>query len=107
MKHILLDQNVPRKLARKLGPHQIETAFQRGWSGLANGDLITAAEAAGFDMMITADQNLEYQQNLRARRLAIIVLDTNRWQLLDARVDLICAAVESARASSFQKIRFW
>lgn len=105
MKHILLDQNVTTKLARKLGPPRIETAFRRGWSSLANGDLITAAETAGFDIMITADHNLEYQQNLAFRHIAIIVLDTNRWPLLEARIDLICAAVASATSSSFQKVR--
>lgn len=71
---ILFDQGTPLPLRKSLTGHEITTAFRAGWSELANGELIAAANSAGFDAMVTTDQNLKYQQNLSARRIAIIVL---------------------------------
>ena len=59
---ILFDQGTPLPLRRVLSAHSIETAWQRGWSEISNGELLTAAELAGFDVFITTDQNLRYQQ---------------------------------------------
>jgi len=75
---IIFDQGVPVPLRRFLSEHVVETAFERGWSTLSNGDLISAAEAA-FDLFVTTDQSLRYQLNLIGRRLAILVLPTTRW----------------------------
>ena len=102
MKRILLDQNIPRKLAGQLAPHRVETAANLGWAALTNGELITAAENDGFDILLTADQNLQYQQNLAERRITIIVLDTNRWRHIEAQVSVIRAAVEAAGRGRFQ-----
>jgi hypothetical protein len=73
MSRILLDQNVPRGLRQHLRGHDVETAAHRSWGTLANGELIAAAEAAGFQFLITADQNLRYQQNIAGRVIAIVV----------------------------------
>jgi hypothetical protein len=72
---IVFDQGTPAPLRRALTGHAVATAFELGWSGLANGDLLREAEAQ-FDLLITTDQSLRYQQNLAGRRLAILVLPT-------------------------------
>ena len=70
---ILLDESLPRRLCGKLPGHSVSTVTQRGWSGTENGELLRIA-AREFDVFLTADQNLEYQQNLQALPLAVIVL---------------------------------
>ena len=81
---VLFDVNMPRPLRRELPDHEIVTAQAMGWGELENGDLIQAAESAGFSALVTADQNLRYQQNLTGRRLAIIVLPSNKLRVLQA-----------------------
>jgi len=76
---ILLDQNTPVPLRDALVAHQDETAYERGWAELSNGDLIAQAESAGFDILITSDQNIPYQQNWAGRTLGLLVLSTNDW----------------------------
>ena len=73
---VLLDHCVPRPLRRHLPGHSVKTAYQMDWALVKNGDLIHAAEAE-FDVMISSDQSLRYQQNLKKRRLALVVLPTN------------------------------
>ncbi|MBN8734587.1 MAG: hypothetical protein J0L64_28905, partial [Acidobacteria bacterium] len=74
---ILLDESVPQKLRLLLDArYVVVTTWYQGWSGLKNGALLEAAEGAGFDLFLTADQELAYQQNLAARRIAVIVLGT-------------------------------
>ena len=77
---ILLDESVPQKLRLIIeGGHTVVTAWYQGWSGLKNGALLNAAEQAGFDLSITADQESSYQQNLTGRKMALVVLSTNNW----------------------------
>lgn len=71
---ILFDQGTPVPLRRQLPEHDVATAFEQGWSALSNGSLLDTAEHAGFELLITTDSNLQYQQNLTERRIAIIVL---------------------------------
>lgn len=71
MHRILLDENVPAALRHLIGGHEVRPAYEMGWSGLANGELIAAAEADGFAILITADRNIRYQQNLTNRRIAL------------------------------------
>jgi len=74
---VLFDHNVPWKLRRALFAHEVSTADDMGWATIANGALLTAAEIGGFDLFLTCDQNISYQQNLKGRRLALVVLSTN------------------------------
>jgi hypothetical protein len=78
MSRILFDQNVPVGVRQFLPGHDVRTAYQMGWADLSNGELLVAMEAAGFDVLISCDRNLAHQQNLAGRRVAILVLDTNR-----------------------------
>jgi len=71
---ILLDEQLPRQLAPYLIGHDARTVQQESWAGLKNGVLLTSAEAAGFDVFLTGDQNLEFQQNISKRRLGVVVL---------------------------------
>ena len=101
---IIFDQNVPRALARNLGPHQVTRSAEKGWQELKNGDLLAAAEAAGFDLLITCDQNLEYQQNLTGRKIAIIALSTNNWPLIRERAEAVVTAVAKAKPGTYRTV---
>ena len=82
----------------------METAHERGWSRLKNGDLIAAAEAAGFDLLVTTDRSLKYQQNLSARRLAVVVLLTTSWPRIQRALPSVVAAIDGAFAASYAEV---
>jgi predicted nuclease of predicted toxin-antitoxin system len=71
---VLLDEQLPRHLARELRGHEVNTVQQKGWAGLRNGELLRCAADAGFEVFVTADRNLEFQQNLSQTRLGVILL---------------------------------
>ena len=79
---VLFDANTPAPLARSLRHHHVTRADELGWQGLDNGALLDAVEKAGFDVLLTCDQNVGYQQNLTHRQLAVIVLSRNHWPTL-------------------------
>ena len=81
-------------LRQLLSGHSVSTAYEMGWSELANGDLLEAAEA-DFDALVTADQNLRYQQDLTGRRLAILVLPTTSWPRIRAHEEQVVAAINA------------
>jgi hypothetical protein len=101
---ILLDHCVPKPLRRWLSGHEVRTCHEEGWDAFLNGELIAAAEAAGFDVFITADKNLRYQQNIALRRLAIIELPTNRLSLLPFLVPALQQALTGATPGSYHEI---
>lgn len=82
---ILFDQGTPAPMRHSLTAHTVSTAYEMGWSALANGDLLDAAEAH-FDVFVTTDQSLRYQQNLSGRQLAILVLPYASWPKLQRRL---------------------
>ena len=84
--------------------HIVEEARSRGWDTLGNGELLDAAEAAGFDVFVTTDRNIRYQQNLTGRKIAIIVIDKARWRLIRRRLPEIAAAVAAAERGSFVQV---
>ena len=84
--------------------HTVETAYERGWSELQNGELIAAAEAAGFEVFVTTDRNLKYQQNLTARTLSIVVLLTTSWPRIQLSLPAVLTALECARAEAYQEV---
>jgi hypothetical protein len=98
---IIFDNSTPGPLARSLIGHEILTCPKLGWTRLENGELLTAAEAAGFELMITADQNLKYQQNLAKRRIALIVLGSNYWPTVRQFSALIAANADAAKPNSY------
>ena len=106
MSLILFDENVPDGIRRHLTGHTVETAPERGLASLTNGELIEAAEKAGFDVFITTDQNLIYQQNLAGRRLALVVLTTNHWITIRPEVARVVAAVAAIHPGGFVTVPF-
>ena len=101
---ILLDNGTPRGVANGLAGHTVEEARSRGWDTLRNGELLDAAEAAGFELFLTTDRNIRYQQNLTGRRIAIVVLGKGRWRLIRASLAEIAAAVNAAAPGSFTEV---
>ena len=94
---ILFDRNVPVGVRRFLSGHSVQTFDETGWHAqLENGELLKAAEAAGFDVMITADQNIKHQQNLEGRRLSLVVLGSNIWPIVSNHAAAITTKVEEA-----------
>jgi hypothetical protein len=79
---ILFDANTPAPLAASLRRHQVARTDELGWQGLENGELLDAAEDAGFDVLPTCDQNVHYQRNFAGRSLALVILSTNHWPSL-------------------------
>ncbi len=104
MRRILLDHCVPKPLRRRLPGEEVVTCHEQGWDALTNGKLLAEAEAAGFEIFITADQNLRYQQNLSNRRLAIIELPTNRLSVLPFLIPALLNAIQAAAPGSYQQI---
>ena len=98
---ILFDQGTPAPLRKALALHAVDTAFERGWSQLKNGDLIQHAETGGYDLLVTTDQNLRYQQNLVGRRIAIFVLPTTSWPRLHACERAIAEAVNAMQPGGY------
>ena len=98
---VLFDQGTPAPLRHGLPLHAVETAFERGWSRLRNGELLQAAEAAGFEVMVTTDMNWQYQQNLTERRIALVVLSTTSWPRIRLVTDLVASAVVRCATERF------
>ena len=101
---VLLDNGTPRGIAAVLQEHTVEEAHIRGWDTLRNGELLDAAKRAGFDVFVTTDRNIGYQQNLAGRRIAIVILSKGRWKLIRARLREIADAVASAEPGSFAEV---
>ena len=93
---IIFDQATPVPIRPYLERHTVRTAAQQGWDKLRNGDLLTAAEEAGFDLLLTTDKNMRYQQNLAGRKIAILVLGQQQWPRLRAHIQRIIEAVDAA-----------
>ena len=100
---ILFDQGTPAPLRDHLPGHSVETAYEKGWSALRNGELLAKAEVT-FDLLITTDRNLRRQQNLAGRRIAILVLPTTSWPRLQKITPEIAAAVDSLKPGQYVEI---
>ncbi|MCX6590884.1 MAG: hypothetical protein NTZ56_05110 [Acidobacteria bacterium] len=101
---ILFDQATPVPLRKYLSGHLVRTAAQQGWDQRQNGDLLEAAEAAGFDLLITTDQNMRYQQNLSGRRIALVILGKGNWPLIKPHAERVVMAVNQAHPGSFEEV---
>ena len=90
---VFFDECVPHPLRRLLTAYEIKTAQDMGWGRMKNGDLIRHAETGGFEVFVTSDKNLQYQQNLQGRKIAILVLSTNYWPTLAKHHALVVSAL--------------
>ncbi len=102
---ILFDKNVPVGVRRFLFKHEVYTIVEMQWSPqLENGELLKVAEQSGFDVMVTSDQNIGYQQNLTGRKLALVVLGSNIWPVVRTYGAAITAKVDAATPRSYDFI---
>lgn len=102
---VFFDQGTPVPLRRFLVGHEVATAHERGWSQLNNGALIAATEQAGFEVFVTTDQNLKYQQNLDGRKIAIVVFLTTSWPRMQADLQPVLEAIDSATAGVYREVK--
>src|SRR5271170_124768 len=98
---ILFDQNVPRRLRKFLSGHLVRVSADLGWGQIKNGGLLAIAEEQGFDLLVTGDQNISYQQNLGGRKIAILVLGSNRWSCIQDYLSAISAAVNATEPGTY------
>ena len=101
---IIFDHSTPKRLIPHLQGHSVSTAIECGWDRLENGDLLAAAESAGFDLLLTADKNMSYQQNLSGRKIALIVLGNSPWPVVQLHIAAITASVNAATIGSFDEV---
>jgi len=101
---VLFDNGTPRGVGSALVGHVVEEARAHGWDTLKNGDLLDVAEGTGFDVFVTTDKNIRYQQNLTGRKIAIVVLSVGRWRMIRRCLAEIASAVDAAEPGSFQEV---
>jgi hypothetical protein len=101
---VLFDQGTPVPLRRYLEGHEVRTAFEQGWAALANGELLAAAERDGFEVFVTTDMNLRYQQNLAGRNIVVVVIQHAQWPRLEPHASLVAAAVDAASPGSYVEV---
>jgi hypothetical protein len=101
---ILFDNGTPRGLARFLTGHSVEEARTRRWEELSNGELIDVAEQDGFELIVTTDKNIRYQQNLKARKIALVVLEHSQWPMVKLVAGNIVTAINAAEPGSYVEV---
>lgn len=101
---ILFDQGVPRGLTAWLHDHEVTEARKLKWERISNGALLRLAEEAGFNVLVTTDKNVRYQQNLAGRKISIVVLGNSPWWLVRQHLDEIDVAVNAVLPGSFAEV---
>lgn len=101
---VFVDECVPLKLLKLLAGHHFSTMSQKGWSGFKNGRLLALVEPE-FDLFLTSDRNLQYQQNLKGRKIAILLLSTNHWPTLKKHVELVQSALDKIHPGEFMQLQ--
>ncbi len=101
---ILFDNGTPAPLRYALKGHTVVEAIDRGWDRLVNGELLAAAEASGFEVLLTTDKNMRYQQNLKDLKIAFVVLGNSQWPVVRRYVERIVAAVDAATPGSYTEV---
>ena len=101
---VLFDKNVPYGVRHFLSNHQVETVDEHGWARISNGELLQIAEISGFHVVVTADQNIVYQQTLAGRKIALVVLGSNIWPVVRSHETTIRERVDAAVPGSYSFI---
>lgn len=101
---ILFDNGTPKPIARSLIGHEVAHARQIGWHELGNGELIQQAEAAGYEVLLSTDKNIRYQQNLTGRKIALVILGNPQWPLVRLYLDRIADAVNACTPGSYAEV---
>jgi len=103
---ILLDECIPRKFKNSLSTHECRGVHEEGWAGKKNGELLTLAERTGFQVFITIDRGIEYQQNLKPRSIAVVLIRTKSNRLVDLllHVPEILKVLASVQSGQLAKV---
>jgi len=101
---ILFDHGTPAPLRSFLKGHTVRETKGQGWDTFGNGELLTAAEAAGFEVLVTTDKNLRYQQNLTGRKIGVVVLGNAQWPVLRLYVEHVVATVNATTPGSYTEV---
>lgn len=101
---VLFDQGTPEPLRHSLTHYEVATAYERGWSKLKNGELLDAAEKEHFEVLVTTDSNLKYQQNIESRRIAVVVLSSPSWPRIQRAIGSIVRAVDRASVGRYTEV---
>ena len=101
---ILFDQGTPVPLRQYLTGHSVTTAYEEGWSNLSNGDLLKFAEDNGYQLLVTTDRNLRYQQNLSDRQIVIVVLLSTSWSKIRTQVDEVASIIDRIAVGDYMEI---
>jgi hypothetical protein len=101
---ILFDHGTPSGIAGALSGHEVTEAIERGWDRVSNGELLKVAEASGFDLLLTTDKRIRYQQNLTGREIAIVVLGNSTWRIVRLYLDRISLTVNEATRGSYSEV---
>jgi hypothetical protein len=101
---ILFDHGTPGGIAAWLSGHEVTSAMERGWDRISNGELLQLAESAGFEILLTTDKRIRYQQNLVNRKIAIVVLGNSTWRMVRLYGDRVALAVSQATAGSYSEV---
>jgi hypothetical protein len=101
---ILFDQGVPSGIIHSLSGHEVTEAIERGWDRISNGELLTKAEATGFEVLLTTDKRIRYQQNLKGRKIAVVVLGNSAWRIVCKHLTRVVEAVNAATPGSYTEV---
>jgi hypothetical protein len=101
---ILFDNGTPKPIARSLAGHEIAYARRIGWHEMENGELIQQAEEAGYEVLLSTDKNIRYQQNLAGRKIALVVLGNQQWPVVRLHLDRIAAVVNACTPGSYAEV---
>ena len=101
---ILFDHGTPSGIARELAGHEVTEAIERGWDRISNGELLKLAEEQGFELLLTTDKRIRYQQNLTSRKIAIVVLGNSKWRIVRLYLDRVTLAVNAATPGSYAEV---
>lgn len=101
---ILFDQGAPAPLREALTRHEVATAYESGWAKLRNGEMLDAAERGGFEVFVTTDSGLRYQQNLSSRRIAIVCLLSTSWPRIQQAIGTVVSAIDSCSPGSYTEV---
>ena len=101
---VLFDNGTPKPIAHRLTGHEVTHARQIGWHELENDELIQRAEESGYEVLLSTDKNIRYQQNLTGRKIALVILGNQQWPLVKLHLDKIAEAVNAATPGSFVEV---
>ena len=101
---LLFDNGTPAPLRHHLGDHLIQTAARLGWATLTNGELLDRAEQDGYEILVTTDRNMQYQQNLSRRRISIVVLTNPRWPYTEGDIQAIIHTIDAIQPGEFREV---